>query len=133
MWIGGITGSMLTWIQYEFDRIYKLDEMWAWNSNQSREPDYGYGVKEVVIETSLDNVTWTALDNVPQFARATGKSNYVHNTSVAFGDTLAKYVKLNIQSNWSNGIIKQFSLSEVRFFQAPLGPSSPVLLMGRRT
>ena len=34
MWLSK-KGQSPIWIQYEFDRIYKLHQMWVWNSNQS--------------------------------------------------------------------------------------------------
>ena len=74
--------------------------MWVWNQNQLTEPDNGYGAMDVTIETSTDGTTWTALANVPQFAQATGEDTYVHNTTVDFGGVLAKFVRLNILSNW---------------------------------
>ena len=74
--------------------------MWVWNQNQLSEPDIGLGAKEVTIEVSTDGSTWTALAGVPEFAQAPGEANYVHNTTVDFGGVMAKYVKLNILSNW---------------------------------
>jgi hypothetical protein len=113
------------WIQYEFDKPYKLHEMWVWNSNQAIEQVVGFGAKDVTVETSLDGTTWTALANVPQFAQATGEPNYVHNTTVDFGGVDAKFVKLTIADNWA-GSTKQGGLAEVRFFYIPVkafGPS----------
>jgi len=106
------------WIQYQFDSVYKLYQMWVWNSNQTVEPDVGFGAEDVTIETSLDGTTWTTLANVPEFAQATGEPNYVYNTVVDFAGTQAKYVKLTINSNWA-GTNKQSGLSEVRFFYIP--------------
>ena len=33
MWLSKSRTSPI-WIQYEFDNVYKLHEMWVWNSNQ---------------------------------------------------------------------------------------------------
>ena len=126
MWLSK-KGQSPIWIQYEFDKVYKLYQMWVWNSNQAVEPDVGFGAKDVTIETSLDGTTWTALADVPEFAQATGEPNYVHNTTVDFGGVQAKYVKLTINSNWADGT-KQAGLSEVRFFYVPVkafGPPRP--------
>jgi len=117
-------GQSPIWIQYEFDKAYKLHQMWVWNSNQAIEEIIGFGAEDVTIETSLDGTTWTALDGVPEFAQATGEPNYVHNTTVDFGGIQAKYVKLTINSNWA-GNSKQASLSEVRFFYVPVKAFSP--------
>jgi len=113
------------WIQYEFDQAYKLHQMWVWNHNGAMELDMGYGAKEVAIDTSIDGTTWTALPNVPEFAQATGEPNYVHNTTVDFGGVIAKYVKLTINSNWSDGAYPYRGLSEVRFFQVPVSARGP--------
>jgi hypothetical protein len=118
-------GDSPVWIQYEFDRPYKLYQMWVWNSNQAVEQAVGFGAKDVKVETSLDGTAWTALANVPEFNQATGEADYVHNTTVDFGGVQAKFVKLTINANWADGT-KQAGLSEVRFFYAAVkafGPS----------
>jgi hypothetical protein len=124
MWLSK-KGVSPVWIQYEFDGVYKMYQMWVWNSNQQIEPTVGFGAKDVKIECSTDGSSWTAVANVPQFAQATGEPNYVHNTTVDFGGIQAKFVKLTINTNWADGT-KQAGLSEVRFFYAPVkafGPS----------
>jgi hypothetical protein len=113
------------WIKYDFDNVYKLHEMWVWNSNQATELDAGFGAKDVTIETSLDGTTWTALAGGPvEFNQATGEPNYTHNTTVAFGGVQAKYVRLTISTNWADGT-KQAGLSEVRFFYVPVKAYGP--------
>ena len=61
MWLSNIAGPQPTWIQYEFDTIYKLHEMWVWNSNQAIEPTFGVGLKDVTIEVSTDGSNWTTI------------------------------------------------------------------------
>jgi hypothetical protein len=116
------------WIQYEFDQVYNLDQMWVWNQNQITELDDGNGAMDVSIETSTDGTTWTALADVPQFAQATAEETYVHNTTVDFGGARAKFVRLNILSNW--GDAKQSGLAEVRFFHVPLKAFGPTPVSG---
>ncbi len=123
MWLSK-KGQSPVWIQYEFDSVYKLHQMWVWNSNQSIELDVGFGAKDVTVETSLDATAWTALADVPELAQATGEPNYVHNTTVDFGGVQAKFVKLTIKSNWADGT-KQGGLSEVRFFYVPVKAFGP--------
>ncbi len=36
-------GQTPIWIQYEFDKAYKLYQMWVWNSNQAVEQSVGFG------------------------------------------------------------------------------------------
>jgi hypothetical protein len=38
------------WIEFQFDRIYKLHEMWIWNSNQIGESLLDFGFKDVTTE-----------------------------------------------------------------------------------
>ncbi|NLH41577.1 MAG: hypothetical protein GX448_07030 [Planctomycetes bacterium] len=123
MWMSA--NSKPHWIQYEFDKVYKVDELWVWNANQIVEAFVGFGAKDVTIEYSTDGVTWTTLDGVPEFARAPGVPTYTANTVVDFGGVSAKFVKLTINSNWG-GIAQQVSLSEVRFFYVPVQAFRPV-------
>ncbi len=115
MWLSA--GVLPNWIQFEFDKVYALQELWVWNSNQMVEPFMGFGAKTVKIEYSTDGTTWTALANVPEFARAPGKPDYVHNATISFGGVSAKYVKLAIEKGW--GSTPSVGLSEVRFFYIP--------------
>ncbi|MGE5296461.1 MAG: LamG-like jellyroll fold domain-containing protein, partial [Solirubrobacterales bacterium] len=117
------------WIQYEFDKACKLDKMWVWNSNQGIEAMLGFGAKTVVIEYSLDGQTWTTLENVPEFAQATGTPTYTANTTVEFGGVQAKFVKLTIEANWG-GAVAQTGLSEVRFFYIPVQAFNPQPAVG---
>ncbi len=112
-------GTTPIWIQYEFDKVCKLYQMWVWNSNQAVEPDIGMGAKDVVVETSTDGNSWTAMADVPEFSQATGEADYTYNTVVDFRGAQAKYVRLTIKTNWADGT-KQAGLSEVRFFYVPV-------------
>ncbi|MHC4595682.1 MAG: discoidin domain-containing protein [Planctomycetota bacterium] len=119
MWLSGIAGPQPTWIEFEFDKVYKLYQMWVWNSNTSLEPVLGLGFKDASIEYSLNGIDYTTLETTHEFARAPGTANYAHNTTIDFGGVAAKYVKLTANSNWG-GILNQYGLSEVRFFYIPV-------------
>jgi len=122
MWLSGdVTPA---WIQYEFDKAYKLDKLSVWNSNQMIEAFVGFGVKGVTVEYSTDGSVWTALSGVPEFAQAPGTATYAADTIVDFGGTIAKYVKLTVNSTW--GGVGKGSLSEVRFFYIPVQAFQPV-------
>jgi hypothetical protein len=121
MWISGNTGQQ--WIQYQFDGVYKLQQMWVWNSNQAVEAALGFGVKTATVEYSIDGVVWTALANVPEFAQAPGQNTYVHDTTIDFGGVAAQFVKITPTAAW--GGRKQCSLSEVRFFYTPVLAREP--------
>jgi hypothetical protein len=118
------TGILPAWIQYQFDKVYKLDKLLVWNSNQVIEAFVGFGAKTVKIEYSVDGTTWTELAGVPEFAQAPGLATYTANTTVDFGGVDAKFVKLTITKNW--GTIGQAGLSEVRFYAAPILAREPI-------
>ena len=120
MWI---SGGIPAWIQYEFDRAYKLHEMWIWNSNQLIESFVGFGAKDVVIEHSLDGTDWRALDGVPELAQAPGTEGYAANNVIDFGGAMAQFVRIQINS--VQGLSSRASLSEVRFFYEPVFARNP--------
>ncbi len=124
MWNTSMTDPGPVWIQYQFDNVYKLFELWVWNHNSEFEPVLGYGFKDVAIEYSLDGKTWTLLKEA-QFAQATASASYAHNTTVDLGGVMAQYVKLTPKSNWSMVGLKQYGLSEVRFFHVPVQACAP--------
>ncbi|MCL5282434.1 MAG: discoidin domain-containing protein [Planctomycetes bacterium] len=124
MWVSSMTGPQPTWIQYQFNKTYKLQELWVWNHNTDFEPVLGYGFKDVTIEYSTDGTTWTLLKDV-QFAQAPAAAGYAHNTTVDLGGVMARYVRLTAKSNWSAVGLKQFGLAEVRFFYVPVEARSP--------
>ena len=122
MWTSG--NVQPRWIQYEFDKAYKLDKMLVWNSNQVIEAFLGFGARSVTVEYSADGATWTTLEGVPEFARAPGSPDYKANTTVDFGGAAAKFVKLTLNTNWG-GITQQAGLAEVRFFAIPVQAREP--------
>jgi len=121
MWLSAAGAA--PWIQYEFDKAYKLHEMWVWNSNQIIESFMGLGAKDVVIETSLDGADWTVLEDAPQLAQATGMSDYAANTKIDFAGVMARFVKITINSGY--GLIPQYGLSELRFLAIPTYAREP--------
>jgi len=130
MWLSAAEGPG-TWIQYEFDKVYKLHELWVWNSNQMVEGFLGLGVKDVTIEYSLDANDCTVLEGVAPFAKAPGTEDYAANTRVDFGGVLARHVKITINSG--HGLLPQYGLSEVRFFTIPVYAWEPQPASGATT
>lgn len=122
MWLAHVT-DFSPWIQYAFDKTYKLDKMLVWNSNQPIEPSIGFGVKTVTIQTSTDGETWTALGDF-EFAQGTGLDGYEANTTVDFAGAAARFVKLAITGNWG-GLPGPAGLSEVLFYQIPTNAREP--------
>jgi len=124
MWLSDVTGPQPTWIEFQFDKVYKLHELWVWNSNESLEQVIGFGFKDVSIEYSVNGTDYTTLGTTHEFARAPGALGYAHNTTIDFGGVAAKYVRLTANSNWG-GIVNQYGLSEVRFFYVPVYAREP--------
>jgi hypothetical protein len=127
MWLSAM-GDAQPWLQYEFAQAYKLHEMWVWNSNQIIESFIGLGAKDVAVETSLDGVAWSPVENVAPFAQSPGSPDYTADIKVDLGGAYAKFVRLTISSGW--GAMPQFGLSEVRFFFIPNSPREPQPLDG---
>ncbi len=124
MWLSDMTGPPPTWIMFEFDKVYKLHEMWVWNSNESLEQVIGLGIKEAVIEYSTDGVDFATLGTTHEFAQGPGTAGYAHNTTIDMAGVPAKFVRLTANSNWK-GLLPQFGLSEVRFLSIPLSAREP--------
>ncbi|MHC4508962.1 MAG: LamG-like jellyroll fold domain-containing protein, partial [Planctomycetota bacterium] len=123
MWLSG-DEPLGAWIQYELDKVYKLHQMWVWNSNQIFEGLFGFGLKDVTVEYSTNGTDWAALAGVPQFTKAPGMAGYAHDTTVDFGGAVAQFVRLTATSNWG-GLLPQYGLSEVRFFSIPVSAREP--------
>ena len=122
MWLSTSAVGESVWIQYEFDRVYKLHELWVWNYNVQFELALGFGVKEATIQYSEDGENWTTWGDV-EFAQGTALADYAHNTTVDMGGVAAQYVRLNINAGW--GIMGQYGLSEVRFLYIPTHARKP--------
>ena len=125
MWLStpGDPGS--AWIQYEFDKPYKLDKMLIWNYNGDSILTL-YGIKEVTIEYSADNVIWTQAD-ISELPQAPGTADYAADTIVPFGGEKVKYVKIIANNNWygGTGFFNKYGLSEVRFMYTPVSARLP--------
>jgi len=126
MWLSAPGDPGSAWIQYEFDKLYKLHEMLIWNYNGDTILTL-YGIKEVTIEYSADGATWNQA-NVSELAQASGTADYVANTIVPFDGAQVKYIKITANNNWigGTGIFNQYGLSEVRFLHIPVSARKPI-------
>jgi len=124
MWLSARDANQPTWIEFEFQSVQKVHEMWVWNSNSDLEQLIGLGFKDVTIEYSTDGDNFTTLGTTHEFAQAPGTADYAHDTTIDMGGVAAKYVRLTANSNWGD-ILEQFGLSEVRFFSIPVSARKP--------
>ena len=122
MWLITPTDAESPYIQYEFDGVYKLHQMLVWNYNVQFEIVLGFGVKDVMVEYSLDGAEWMSLGMV-EFARATATATYTANTTIDMQGVAARFVRLTIESGW--GTLGQYGLSEIRFLSIPVQPRQP--------
>ncbi len=111
MWVSNAFDPNQPWIQYELDKVYKLNEMLVWNPAGLGLLN-ALGIKDALIEYSADGSVWTTLDTVelPQAAQ----------TSVDLHGIAAQTIKITVQSNWSGGVTQQVGLGEVRFLAIPM-------------
>ncbi|MHC4174577.1 MAG: LamG-like jellyroll fold domain-containing protein [Planctomycetota bacterium] len=123
MWLSG-NEPLGGWIELQFDKVYKLHQMWVWNSNQMVESLVGFGLRDVTIEYSTNGTDYMTLGTTHEFARAPGAAGYAHNTTIDFGGAAAKYVRLTANDNWG-GVMPQYGLSEVRIFYIPVRAREP--------
>jgi hypothetical protein len=124
MWLTASGDPGPAWIQYEFDKVYKLHEMLVWNYNGVSALS-GLGVRDVSIEYSTDGTSWTPIDSVSEFPKATGTNSYASDITVDFGGAPAKLVRINAITNWFPAFA-QYGLSEVRFLYVPAQARLPV-------
>ncbi len=122
MWLAGAPADEALWIQFEFDAVRKLHQMFVWNYNVQFEPVLGFGLKDVTVQYSTDDIEWAALGDV-EVARATAIATYTYNTTIDLGGGAARYVRLVVHSGW--GIMGQYGLSEVRFTYLPVLAREP--------
>ncbi|HRS13271.1 MAG TPA: discoidin domain-containing protein, partial [Sedimentisphaerales bacterium] len=122
MWAGTTGGAEPVWIQFEFDKVYKLHEMQVWNYNVIFEMMLGFGFKDTTIEYSENGVDWTTFADV-RFAQATGKTTYTANTVVDLEGVAAQFIRLTANNGY--GMTGTFGLSEVRFLYIPVQAREP--------
>jgi hypothetical protein len=124
MWLSAAVPAS---IQYDFDQVYKVHEMWVWNHNSPFESLLGFGAKDTVVEYSLDGTTWTKLGDF-EFAQAPGVDKLLPTSIIPFDGAAAKSVRITINDAWMS--TKQVGLSEVRFLYIPVAAREPVPATG---
>lgn len=122
MWVSSPTDSTPS-IQYTLTGTYKLEKLRLWNHNSQTESLLGFGMKEALIEYSVDGETWIEFGTF-EFAQASGLPTY-SGFDVALDGVVAKHVRIAGMSNWSLLGITQMGLSEVRFFYIPTHARRP--------
>ncbi len=122
MWVAAPNGDEPLSIRFDFDRVYKLNQMQIWNYNVQFELLLGFGIKNATVEYSTDGTEWTALGDA-DLAQATARADYTYNTVIDFDGVAAKAVRLTVNSGF--GGMGQYGLSEVRFLYIPAHARRP--------
>ena len=122
MWLAAPGDDALV-IEFAFDHLCKLHEMWVWNYNSQFEMVLGFGLKDVTVEYSVDGAEWISLGDV-ELAQAPGAATCTASTAIELAGVAARYVRLAANSGWG-ALGAQFGLSEVRFFEYPVQAREP--------
>ncbi len=124
MWLSHVAETEGVWIQYDLGTVHKLDHVHVWNHNSQTEMVLGYGIKEALVEVSSDGETWTDLKTV-EIPQAPAVEGYA-GVDVTLDGAVAQYVRITALSNYSILGLRQFGLSEVRFYSIPVLARMPV-------
>jgi len=119
-WTSGAVSTELPYVIYDLGGSCELDRMFVWNRNAPNLQDNG--VKDVLISTSPDGVTYTEL---PDDNGELAEGNYTINMSpggnagyqadIDLTGVTARYVKLLALTSWG-GTENDWGISEVRFY-----------------
>ncbi len=121
MWSGKGAADDPVWIQYDFDRVYKLYQMHVWNYNGLYEYVLGFGLKDITIEYATEPDEWQVLGDF-QLARATSLVTYAGQL-IDLDGLAARSIRINVNSTHSGGL--QAGLSEIRFLYKPVVARAP--------
>ena len=107
------------WILYNLGSPYTLGESHIWNSNH---PDFlGRGLKDIIIDYSLDGVRWNEL-GMFTLSQATGLTTYEGEEGPDFKQIEAQYILITAISNYGASC---YGLSEFRFGPAEKITTTP--------
>jgi len=110
-------------ITFVLDRLYKLHQIHVWNHNSGSEKIVGFGMKEALVEYSVDGETWMEL-GIVTIPQANGYSNDL-GADVDLGGILAQQVRLTKVANYSAYGLLQVGLAEVQFMMIPTFAREP--------
>jgi hypothetical protein len=124
MWLSSDTDAGPVWIQYMFDKTYLMDKLMVWNFNYGPFL-YQLGIKDVSIEYTIDGQTWKAINGSFELQQAHGNSTYQCNNDIDLGQLSAKGLRLKPKTNFLDGAIPSYGLSEVLLMQIPTYATTP--------
>jgi hypothetical protein len=98
------------WLLYEFDQPQNITLSHIWNANRNGESNMG--IKEALIDYSLDGTTWKSLGSFT-FPKGTEKANYEGFEGPDFGGIFVSKVLISVVETYGDGSCA--SLAEVQF------------------
>ncbi len=98
------------WLLYEFDEAQNIDSTYIWNANKTGESQNG--LKNVIIDYSVDGNTWTELGSFT-FPQATELTDYEGFLGPNFGGVFIKKILITIVSTHGDGTCA--SIAELQF------------------
>jgi len=100
--------GMSHWIMYDFAHQYELGQVHLWNSNDPK--NLNQGVKEMIVDYSLDGTNWTELGTY-NIEMANGKTTYEGFDGPDFNGIEGRYLLLTAKKNWGGDCV---GFSEIR-------------------
>lgn len=88
------------WILYNFSDIYKFQQSRVWNYNDSTQTNKG--IRQVVVDYSMDGNSWTALGGTYNWPKASGTSDYAGFIGPNFNNIKARYILISALNNHGN-------------------------------
>jgi len=98
------------WILYEFESPHYITTSHIWNANRTGES--GKGLKDVIIDYSIDGTTWVHLGNYT-FTQGTENDNYLGEAGPDFGNQYIQKILITVVNNHDGGSC--VSLAEIQF------------------
>ncbi len=109
------------WLQFDFDRVYKLYGVHVWNYNGQFEFILGFGFKDITIEYATEPNEWMTLGDY-ELARSTNLPTYA-GRRIDLDGVSARAIRIHVNSTHSGSV--QAGLSEVQFLYKPVTAREP--------
>ncbi len=121
MWSGTGADGDPRWLQFDFNRVYKLYGMHVWNYNGLYEAFLGFGLRSVTIEYATEPNEWVTLGHY-ELDRGTSVPTYA-GQRIDLDGLPARSIRFNVNSTHSGR--SQMGLSEIRFLHKPVAAREP--------
>ncbi|MBN1361808.1 MAG: discoidin domain-containing protein [Sedimentisphaerales bacterium] len=125
MWVGNVGAGESAVLQFDFERVYKIEQAKIWNYNHQFESFLNFSVKDVTIEYATEPNEWIILGDY-QLTQGPGQVTYTGQV-LDLGGVAARSVRMVATSNYGG---MKYGLSEVQFFYTPVHAREPMPAAG---